>query len=308
MINTRHLAASVILLIIFLWFGATSVSGIQSTHPVKVKDETIKPNKPEMRPKGTYDTWIGAEPALHVSGPGESHGRISLMDLYPDGPAIAAGLRESDYILSINGQKIASHEDFNFIVKNLAPGTEVSILYERANEINTTKLKIAKKPHLPDLVNKTAPIIRLESYTDRKIYKIPKSDQQTKILYFMVDLWNTRFHDPFPEFKKILDAEKGSDIKIYGITLMTCNSTKFIYRSVTDTRIKEVECDEKRLSQGENRPYEIFYEYKSEARKLYLIEARPSIIVIDKENFVRFADILSDENIPKAIEVIRRLK
>jgi len=309
--NMNRFGAKVVscaVLLVSTVFPDVQISGIQSAKPVNATQNVARPAKSSLEPAKPYDNWIGAVPALNVSGPEQTEGRISIMDLYPGGPAVQAGLRESDYLVSINGRKLKSHADFTFIVSNFAPGTEVDVVFERANEINATKLRIAKRPHLPDLVNQKAPVVNLESYTDEKMYSIPKSDQKIKILYFMIDLFNTKYYDPFPEFKKHLDAAAKSDIAIYGITVMTCESTKFVYRGVTDSRIKHVECKEKRLPKEDKRAYEIFYESRRESEKLYFVQARPSIVIIDKDNIIRYADILTDENIPKAIQILRNLK
>lgn len=309
--NNNRFGAKAVYCVVFLIstiFLDLRISGIQSAEPVNATQNVGKPVKSSLEPAKTYDNWIGAVPALNVSGPEQTEGRISIMNLHPGGPAAQAGLKESDYLVSINGRKLKSHADFSFIVSSFAPGTVVDVTFERANEINTTKLRIARRPHLPDLVNQKAPVLNVESYTDEKTYSIPRSDQKIKIFYFMIDLFNTRYSDPFPEFKKHLDAAGMSDIAIYGITVMTCESTKFVYQGETDSRIKHVECKEKRLAKEDKRAYEIFYESRRESEKLYFVEARPSIAIIDKENIIRYADILTDKNIPKAIQVLRNLK
>lgn len=298
-----------------LLLSLSQIFGAQNQPSNKVEANSKKHVKPRLTTKPTYDSWLGISPALYVSESDRTQGRIAILNLYPGGPAIKAGLKKGDYLISINGHKLKSHNDFRFIMGNLAPGVEAHVVYERENEINSLKVMVAHKPYLRDLVNQPAPILNLESYADGKVYPIPQSNQKVQVLYFMVDLFNTKFYDPFPEFKELLDIELErldmagkQDIVIYGITLMNCTSAKVIQKSPTDSRIDHIECEEKRLAKGESRPYEIFYDRKGQRDTLYLIETRPAIVVVDKTNVIRYADVLTEENIPKAIKAILTFK
>jgi|AntAceMinimDraft_10_1070366.scaffolds.fasta_scaffold13665_4 regulator of sigma E protease len=54
-------------------------------------------------------------------------------------PAAEAGLQSGDMIISVNGNKIEKWEDMSEIIHNLA-GKEISLKYERSNEVKSVKL------------------------------------------------------------------------------------------------------------------------------------------------------------------------
>lgn len=281
--------------------GLNSVASGKSEVSPQEKGDAVKKEKEKLGPRFRFDIWIGAEYGI-------SEDRLFITNLHPEGPASKAGLREGDVLVSFNGHQIKSYEDFLMILGDTAPGTTVSVGYDRQNETGSTRLTVQKRPSLQDLIGQPGPIVPVESYDRGERDDFPRSDGKVKIFYFVQSIFEKTHLEPFELFYSMIDADKKQNIALYGITIMTCDSTKFIQKGLTDDRIERVECDERRLAKNDKRPYEIFYDSKGAGHRLYFINAYPIMIILDKKNIVRYGDILSKENIPKAISIIQSLE
>jgi serine protease Do len=62
-----------------------------------------------------------------------------------DTPAAKAGLQPDDVIISFNGKKVATFEDFGEQIRDVSVGTEVPLEVERGDEIVDLKLKIGSR-------------------------------------------------------------------------------------------------------------------------------------------------------------------
>ena len=77
--------------------------------------------------------WMGLEPddltAAEQTALGLEQGAgILLVDVYPESPAAAAGLKRGDIILSINGERIVSSRQARLLVAGSSPGDAVDIV------------------------------------------------------------------------------------------------------------------------------------------------------------------------------------
>jgi predicted metalloprotease with PDZ domain len=55
------------------------------------------------------------------------NGRITVVRLYPDGPAVIAGVELGDEIITVNGSHCYTIKDFHDIVQTLQPGQECTM-------------------------------------------------------------------------------------------------------------------------------------------------------------------------------------
>lgn len=71
--------------------------------------------------------------------------KVIVDEVSPESPAAQAGLKEGDYIVTVNSNKAHDQRKLGKIVRELA-GTQVSIVYERENQTYTTQLTPRKDP------------------------------------------------------------------------------------------------------------------------------------------------------------------
>ena len=73
----------------------------------------------------------------------ESGVEVTLVD--QDAPAGKAGIKEHDVILTINGNKVESVEQLRRMIREVAPGREVSIGVSRNGQPMTLKAQLADR-------------------------------------------------------------------------------------------------------------------------------------------------------------------
>lgn len=66
-----------------------------------------------------------------------------IANVEKDEPADKAGLKRGDLIIQVNDQKIKNANDLKNIVASIAPNKDITVKFERANQIQTTKIKLA---------------------------------------------------------------------------------------------------------------------------------------------------------------------
>lgn len=74
-------------------------------------------------------TWLGFEVD-----------NLQVSKVVPGSPAFDSGLRTGDCIVAINGQKVATGDDYRLARIALPRGTDVELRYERAGSVRTVKL------------------------------------------------------------------------------------------------------------------------------------------------------------------------
>jgi S1-C subfamily serine protease len=67
-------------------------------------------------------------------------------EVLPDSPAAKAGLRPDDLIVYIDGELVQSIKIFRDIMKQVGPGQEVKLEVQRANKLESIKLKLTEFP------------------------------------------------------------------------------------------------------------------------------------------------------------------
>ncbi len=79
----------------------------------------------------------------------DSNVGILLSRVYDDGPAFAAGLRENDVILTINGEPIQSGQQARLLVAGLRPGDTVDVIGWRNGRRFTATMLAGERPKEP---------------------------------------------------------------------------------------------------------------------------------------------------------------
>lgn len=94
--------------------------------------------------------WFGAEyvdtPTTPDALPGDAVRGVVISALYANAPAVRAGLRPGDILLSLNGVDIIDQFDLRTREAALAPGTEVTLTGLRAGVPFETRLQLIQRP------------------------------------------------------------------------------------------------------------------------------------------------------------------
>jgi serine protease Do len=104
---------------------------------------------------GTYKQSTGK--ARDKEGGGGYHGIVLVPnvvantppyveDVLPDSPAAKAGLRSDDLIVYIDGELVPNIRIFRDIMKQIRPGTEVTLELQRGNKLVSVSLKVTDLP------------------------------------------------------------------------------------------------------------------------------------------------------------------
>ncbi len=67
-------------------------------------------------------------------------------EVLPGSPAARAGLRPDDLIVYIDGELVPSIKMFRDLMKGIGPGTEIKLEVQRANKLQSVKLKLSEQP------------------------------------------------------------------------------------------------------------------------------------------------------------------
>ncbi|MGE5146277.1 MAG: Do family serine endopeptidase [Candidatus Eiseniibacteriota bacterium] len=98
--------------------------------------------------------WLGAEGqdvTAEIAGSvGLKHiGGVIIKDIYPNGPAAQAGLKDGDVVVGINGREISDGEDLRFRIATLPVGGTADLDIVRANRRLNLPIKLVSAPEDP---------------------------------------------------------------------------------------------------------------------------------------------------------------
>lgn len=71
---------------------------------------------------------------------------VLVTEIYPEGPAEAAGLKRGDLVVSIDGREVFDERGLKFLAATLAPGDKATLDYIRSGKNKTVKVKLAPPP------------------------------------------------------------------------------------------------------------------------------------------------------------------
>ena len=101
--------------------------------------DLLKPILSEMTQTGS--TKISRRPWIGLTS-AEQSGRVQVVRVNKDGPAQAAGLEPGDFVLAVDGEKVASLEAFyKKLWARAQPDSEISLTVLQGADVKTIKLK-----------------------------------------------------------------------------------------------------------------------------------------------------------------------
>jgi serine protease Do len=101
--------------------------------------DLLKPILGEMQQTGS--TKISRRPWIGLTS-AEQGGRVQVMRVNKESPAQAAGLEPGDFVLAVDGEKVASLEAFyKKLWARIDPNSEISLTVLQGAEVKTIKLK-----------------------------------------------------------------------------------------------------------------------------------------------------------------------
>lgn len=100
------------------------------------------PAAPLVLPPGAEPGYVG----LIADERKDSGGGIRVRELVAGGPAQQSGLQAGDVIGAVNGQPVATMDDFGKIVSASAAGTKLSLQVERAGKAMPIELTLGRRP------------------------------------------------------------------------------------------------------------------------------------------------------------------
>ncbi len=101
--------------------------------------DLLKPILGEMTQTGS--TKISRRPWIGLTS-AEQGGRVQVVRVNKDGPAQAAGLEPGDFVLAVDGEKVASLESFyKRLWARAQPDSEISLTVLQGADVKTIKLK-----------------------------------------------------------------------------------------------------------------------------------------------------------------------
>jgi serine protease Do len=146
LINTRGEVIGINTLIITQ--GAPQSAGVGFAVPINVAKGIL----PQLREKGrVVRGWLGLQigsldgDMAKSFGLSDARGAL-VQDLDPRGPAVEAGLKEGDIVLSADGRSIEDNGDLSAYIASRAPGTTVELEVFREGRRRTVKVTLGTFP------------------------------------------------------------------------------------------------------------------------------------------------------------------
>jgi len=264
------------------------------------RDQEIMPKKTRLEKMPLFDNWLGIRAAREGS-------RVKIMEIFPDSPAERGHLQLWDYLEKINGQRIRSAEDLEFVVNSVPPGTLIVINYDRASGNGSVTIKVEKRETIKDMIGRHVKNkLSFEIYSNDKPYDLEFRTGQIKVLYFMANI-DGALEQQAAHLAAEVSQSKLPGIEFFAITFMSCVKVT-VEKPVTGKSFIQQICHERRLPENAVAPFEMYYDRQGIAFLTFRVERKPSIVVIDRENVVRFAEYADKDSIARAINTVQILR
>jgi serine protease Do len=137
----------------------SNAQGIGFAVPINM----VKDLLPNLLDNGHVERgWLGM---TVVEEPGKHSAQV--VDVYPGGPAAAAGLRSGDRVTTINGRPVDSYLQLLRKISLLAPGTLVRMGVQRGTAAREFTARVAERPVRPSPVNSPSGSLDSQGDLDR---------------------------------------------------------------------------------------------------------------------------------------------
>ncbi len=137
----------------------SNAQGIGFAVPINM----VKDLLPNLLDNGHVERgWLGM---TVVEEPGKHSAQV--VDVYPGGPAAAAGLRSGDRVTTINGRPVDSYLQLLRKISLLAPGTLVRMGVQRGTAAREFTARVAERPVRPTPANSPSGSLDSEGDLDR---------------------------------------------------------------------------------------------------------------------------------------------
>jgi putative serine protease PepD len=103
----------------------------------RVAEQLIRTGEAEYPVVGVLLDLTYAGPGAKVQGPGASGNAVT-----PGGAADRAGVEPGDRILAVDGETVATYEEFVVLIRSLRPGDEIELLIQRGDKQLTLDLTL----------------------------------------------------------------------------------------------------------------------------------------------------------------------
>jgi thiol-disulfide isomerase/thioredoxin len=225
----------------------------KSLQPPKLEDVTTR--------ERTQSLWVGIRP---------SRGTTKLDTVVRDSPAARAGIRLGDEVVTVDGQPVASAEDIVARVQASKAGAKLPIVVRRdGKEITIEVVPEARPP--PErllgqaLIDHPAPDVTVEKLDGTKI---KLADLKGRVV--VIEFWAT-WCGPCKITAPILDNlyRKYADIEVLGVS----------------------DEDAATIRTATGMDYTIARDIDDKAWSAFLVQALPTLVVIDKSGTIRWASV-----------------
>ncbi|MBS1584268.1 MAG: PDZ domain-containing protein [Bacteroidetes bacterium] len=98
------------------------------------------------------DGPLAPTPKLGIMGEDRADGSgVTVNEVKPNSPASSAGLQRDDVIKKLNGEKIQSVDDLQYILRDMSTGEKVKLQYERDGKTMDAEVTFPKQTRKKDL-------------------------------------------------------------------------------------------------------------------------------------------------------------